>query len=193
MISDITSQDIHIDPVVKTRQGNNARFCQVYCSLKEIQHTSCDRPLVSPYGISMKYAADGGKLTLDLTVDENVRAWGEMVDALIIKTAQENCVDWFGSVKSVDELTAMYSPLIRQSNPAYSPTIRMKVHRNNQNIIDYDSKAALTPCAIKKGSTVVPVCSLGSIWFMGRHSFGITLNASRLAVISVEPSEYTWI
>lgn len=154
--------------------------------------------------------------SVDLTIEtESLLFQLRALDEQNIKVACENFEKWFGKKNLSPEviqsvLKTMYKPLVNEGTDAnkgkYKPTLRTKINlnRNQENytkfyVLEQDENGnekyvEKTSDVLVKGSTVVPIVKISSLWFSASQ-FGCTFDLTECIVFppsSRESFPFQW-
>lgn len=155
--------------------------------------------MMSPFGISA-YKDPGSGQILSYNVDLSFRDAEnnpkvadclnmiEYLDSSLLKHATENSEAWFGKKLSEEMVAEFMRPLLRNSNPEYPPSVRLKIPVVNGmetcRFFDDQKNEVSLEYASKKGSVLMVICEISPIWFVSK-SFGMTLKALQIAAVKV--------
>jgi len=169
--------------------------------------TKDDPRLRAPYGISKPFdekQQDSDRKSLDMSIEsESLLAVLKGLDQHNINVAFENCEKWFGKKLPREHITFMYRPLVTLDKAGkYKPTFRTKINTNASSdnatrffmieeadgrMVKYTEKDS---SIVTKGSRLVPVVELGSLWFSSTQ-FGMTLECTEVIVFpNVQREEF---
>lgn len=149
----------------------------------------------APFGVDEKFSQGNSRKSCPLTVNcpdlESVLA---DLEVLCIQTAFKNAPSWFATKGNLTEekLCEMFSPILKRSEK-YNPNVNVKIQtdpdhpfatkvyeatkgRNGQFAV-----REATWQDIQRGSEVVAIIRLSSLWFM-KKEFGLTLDVSSIIV-----------
>lgn len=151
----------------------------------------------APYGISKPFddtKQDSDRKSLDISIESDALLEAlKALDEHNIQVAYDNCEKWFGKKLHKDFITHMYHPLVMVDKAGkYRPTFRTKINTNADAVnatrfflieesggkVKYTEKDS---SIVTKGSRLVPVVELGSLWFSSTQ-FGMTLECTEVIV-----------
>ena len=180
-LAQLAPTSLAFDAKVLTRPSNGGKYVETTLHAKRfplVQLSTSSAPLRAPFGLSTKFGggeADGGRLTLDLDAPPELVAWATALDEHLIANAIAHSQAWFGKELTEATVRAMHAPLIRQANDKYAPVIRVKVHPETVKLWRQPDRTEMKAEALVRGASVVPVVSVGNVWFMAKSQFGISL------------------
>ena len=97
------------------------------------------------------------------------------LDEHLIAQAVEHSKAWFGKALTEATVRAMHVSLVRQANDKYAPVIRVKVHPESVKLWREPDHTEIKADDLVRGVGVVPIVSVGNVWFMAKSQFGISL------------------
>lgn len=182
-LAQLAPTSLAFDAKVLTRPSNGGKYVETTLAAKRfplVQLSASSAPLRAPFGLSTKFEGDGGnaRLTLDLDAPPELVAWATALDEHLIARAIAHSKAWFGKELTEATVRAMHAPLVRQTNDKYAPVIRVKVHPESVKLWRQSDRAEMKADELVRGVSIVPVVSVGNVWFMGRSQFGISLGLS---------------
>lgn len=136
-----------------------------------------------PFGINASYSG-GDTLTMPLVPTPEFEEFAGKIDAVIPSLVESRALELFGQKKNVQELRELYKPLIHLSkNQEYSNTVHVKIRPKTQvDIATCDGYVRGTIDDIVRGSRVLLIVKLGSVWVQDQKAFGANLEAFRVVV-----------
>ena len=184
--SNIDINKITIGPLKKTPNGR-----------KMINILHDDKPLVfqtpkmvAPYGLTEyrdeatgkinSFVLDGSFGTDNEELDQFLTTM-EQIEQKVLEVAAERSMEWFDSdepftVSEIKKAKMFKSQVKRHSENKYPPTLKMKFmyydNRCHTRVFD-TKKVERDPNFIQKGSKVVSILELRSVWLIN-NSFGVT-------------------
>jgi hypothetical protein len=113
------------------------------------------------------------------------------IDDTLLETAVKKSEEWFGKELDAGVVREFMRPLLRQPNPDYAPTIRLKIPSVNGKpmcaFFDESRKATTMDYCSRKGTKAVAIVELSPVWFVSK-SFGVTMKVLQFAALSVPDS-----
>ena len=168
---------------------------------------------VCPYGVSVPQTEEqmkNSRRTLDLSLNDEQRAFVERLDNKIIDVATERSNEWFKKPMDRATVSAMYTPLLHSPSSEGRPyTVRTKVkmaptaeeleraEREGRKKKPVPTNVCVARGAatadelgfhkvslydVCKGSKCMVIVDLTSVWFINQRQFGVTLVVNDLMV-----------
>lgn len=216
VFTDVDLEALVFGPMNTNNQGGKIVYINVEAnSVKtNLNIQLCSKDLsdlqVAPFGISApkdEAQTPGNKRTMDLTVNDEQKAFIENLENKILDIATERSVEWFGKECSRESVAAMFTSLLQRPNLEGQPwRVRTKVKmvcedddsdRNpkRRKIIptniavvvsgSEDSSISYRKCTVDevtKNSKCLAKVDLTSVYFINKRQFGISLNVSDVLV-----------
>lgn len=177
MIQTIDTSEIHFGKAVHTRPSNNGKYVETtYRGQRNPVFQLCksSESIRAPFGISAPYGGGEGRSDVQLNAPPELVAKVQELEERLIATAVENTQQWFGRKLDEGTVRAMHSSLIKTS-AKYEPTLKIKVDPSNVKLWKADDRSPMTKDELLPGFSITPAVFLGSVWFMGKSQFGLTL------------------
>lgn len=111
------------------------------------------------------------------------------LDELIINTCVEKSAEWLGETKRKEVVEEFHRKLLRQNNPKYSPLLRVKAARMNNNgdmpkVFDKTSNnTLLTVESLTKGARAQLIVTIPTVWLINKN-FGASVKLYQACVTS---------
>jgi hypothetical protein len=191
----ILPEDFNIKNVSFSDVRKLDKGLSVYVSYKGAPLIIQTPPMTAPFGVSAWDNDPNHSINLSFNGKLNSPSLAALedslkaLDELVIDTALKNQETWFKSNSKPyvrPTLEALYTSNIRQPNPAYEGTIKVKlplvdgkytcdVYDENKNLADLANMNA-------KGAKVTAILQCVSVWFVGAK-FGLTWRALQMKVV----------
>ncbi|MBP01731.1 MAG: hypothetical protein CMM25_02820 [Rhodospirillaceae bacterium] len=146
----------------------------------------------APFGVNVFTDDTNGKeshsISLNFPEDGEFEAKIRQMDEFVLKTALDNCEDWFGKTMSEEVIKEFYRPTITKDKTGkYPSTYRVKIPFSRGECVPeiYTmDREQVDISAITNGSYVTLIVDFQSIWFVGKQ-FGCSW---RMQQARVQPS-----
>lgn len=180
--SDIKPEDITFSPPKTNANGGQTVYINHVSGHPltiQVPRTRC------PFGLSKNEFDGVQKCSIDisfgLSEDSKIwdfKEWIMSIDTLMKTKAKENSVQWFKKDYTSVVLEELYRHQITKSKKAeYADTMKFKITNTREgkpNLDVFDNKRNLIePERITKGTDVMIIAQLSSIWFVNKM-FGVT-------------------
>ena len=195
---------LHFGPPEKTKMGGMT--VNVYTQAPDGSRrraTIQTPPMVVPFGLSAFTDKNTGEIqsySIDVSfknsdTDPKIADFLTRMRALdetLLATAVARSPEWFGGKKNKDLIKEFLRELVQdkkvdRNGKPYPAQMKTKVPMKNgePNCPVYDeTRQAVTPDYITKGSSVKMILELTNVWFVGKASFGVTWRVIQVAVLS---------
>ena len=105
----------------------------------------------------------------------------------LITAAVKHSEAWFGKALTPATVRAMHTPLVRPSEK-YEPVLRLKVSAHSVKLWRLADRSPATPDELAaKGATLVPLVTIGDVWFLNKANFGLSLGL-QAALVAKPPA-----
>lgn len=111
------------------------------------------------------------------------------LDELIINTCVEKSAEWLGESKRKEVVEEFHKKLLRQNNPKYSPLLRVKAARMNNNgdmpkVFDKTSSNTLLAVeSLTKGARAQLIVTIPTVWLINKN-FGASVKLYQACITS---------
>jgi hypothetical protein len=183
LISTFEPAAVTFSALEKTRKGSKVVWVNLPTADAGRGKLSLQTPTVGlPFGVSPYQEASTGEIqsySVDLSfrgsdADARMAEFLEkmkVMDELILDAAVKNSKEWFGKQMSKDIVSEFYRRLVKNTNPAYPPVMKVKVQLNDgkPNAVFFDE--ARRPVDIDylvKNTSVKMIVEADRLWFINK-------------------------
>jgi len=194
--------DIIIKDPIKNQSGGMTCYLDTNANVKSNPSFQLPRFRV-PFDLSKNEQSTSTRMNLELSIDN--KEFFDKIQALdqkVLETAAANSKAWFGknySLSKLKDLEILRSSIQGDFEGQYNPIMRVKVPtegRRIPNVYVLNEKASGAKTYkpgnlgdITRGSHVVCIVELTSIWFLAKSKMGLTYCATHLLVEKNEESQ----
>ena len=204
---DVIEAGIEFSPLERNKQGGKQSYVSLVGSKDKIYLQV--PAMTCPFGITPYKDINTGQImsyTMDLSfrhIENNPKIeefynMVQMMDETLLEEATKQSEAWFGKSLEKSVVKEFMRPLLRQNNPEYPPTLKVKIQVVNsvETCKFYDDMKQPTTMeyASKKGTVCMCILEVAPVWFVSK-SFGLTMRALQVCALKVPDAlqEYAFI
>jgi hypothetical protein len=192
-------KNIQFSEIEKNKRGGKMVYIHMANENKRSKIILQTPPMAIPFGIQPYTESSTGQV-LSYSLDVSFRGYDtdtkiqeflekmKFLDEIMITNATMRSQEYFGRDMGRDLVSEFYRPLVKEPTSGnWPPTFRCKIPmRYDQPDCQFfdENKQPCTIDGVTKGSTVKLLLELGSIWFLGNKSFGVTFKIMQCAVVN---------
>ena len=183
LISGFEPTAVTFSALEKTRKGSKVVWVNLPTADAGRGKLSLQTPTVGlPFGVSPYQEASTGEIqsySVDLSfrgADADARmaeflAKMTALDELVLDAAVKNSKEWFGKQMNKDIVSEFYRRLVKSTNPAYPPVMKVKVQLNDgqPNAAFFDeTRRPVTIDYLVKNTMVKMIIEADRLWFINK-------------------------
>lgn len=184
---DVSMEDISFSPPRQNTNGGQTVYINHVSGSPltvQVPRTRC------PFGFSKNEFDGVMKCSVDIAFTEgnqkigDFKEWIENIDNLLKQKGKENSMEWFKKDMSPVILEELYRHQItKPKKREYPDTMKFKINNTKDgepNVDVYNnSRALITPDQITKGTDIMIIAQLSSVWFVNKM-YGVTWRVKQI-------------